>query len=115
MFCWLSLNIYFDLYPRLPQVLGGPQPRCAYIDLMREEIAPSSLSVLVPSPPLDAATASPSKVVRSKKLYVYFSSSDYLLVRTATDAKDTTNTNLKDTPLYELRKEVIRVVQWCPE
>jgi hypothetical protein len=115
IFCWYSLVIYFDLYPRLPQELGGPKPRCAYIDLVREDIAPSSLAVLVPSPPVDAATASQSKVVRSNKLNVYFSSSDYLLVRTATDAKDASSANLKNAPLYELRKEVIRLVQWCPE
>jgi hypothetical protein len=115
MFCWFSLVIYFDLYPRLPQELGGPQPRCAYIDLVREDIAPASLSALVLSHPVDAATASGSKVVRSSKLDVYFSSSDYLLVRTAIDAKDGSSASLKNAPLYELRKEVIRVVQWCPE
>jgi len=81
---------------------------------VREEIAPSSLAVLVPSRPVDTATASQSKVVRSNKLNVYFSSSDYLLVRTATDAKDASSANLKNAPLYELRKEVIRLVEWCP-
>jgi hypothetical protein len=115
MFCWFSLVIYFDLYPRLPQELGGPQPRCAYIDLVREDIAAASLSALVLSHPVDAATASGSKVVRSSKLDVYFSSSNYLLVRTAIDAKDGSSASLKNAPLYELRKEVIRVVQWCPE
>jgi len=114
MFCGFSLAIYVNVYPRLPQELGGPQPRCAYIDLVREEIAPSSLAVLVPSRPVDTATASQSKVVRSNKLNVYFSSNDYLLVRTATHAKDASSADLKNAPLYELRKEVIRLVEWCP-
>src|SRR5262245_14868364 len=83
LFSWYSLVVYFDLYPHLPQALGGPQPRCAYIDLLREEVAPSSLSVLVPSRPSDTTTATEKiKVVRSTKLNVYFSSNDYLLVRT---------------------------------
>ncbi len=115
MFSWFSLLLYVNLYQWLPQELGGPRPRCAYIDLVRQDIAPSSLSALVPSRPVDAATDSQSKVVRSNKLNVYFSSNDYLLVRTATHAKDASSADLKNAPLYELRKEVIRLVQWCPE
>jgi hypothetical protein len=54
-----------------------------------------------------------SNVVRSTRFQVYFSSSDYLLVRTAADGNADSTSELKDAPLYELRKEVIRVIQWC--
>ncbi len=114
-FCWYSLVVYFDLYPHLPQALGGPEPRCAFIDLVREDIGRSTLTALVPSQTSDSATTTPPKIVRSRQLNVYFSSNDYLLVRTAADTKDDTSSALKNTPLYELRKEVIRVVQWCQE
>lgn len=70
VFCLYSLFIYLDLYPHLPQELGGPKPRCAYVDLVRGEIAPSSLSVLVPTRSMEAATSSEPKVVRSTKLHV---------------------------------------------
>lgn len=112
LFCWLSLNLYLDLYPRLPQELGGPQPRCAYVDLVRDNTALSTLSALAPGDFTQSSASSDPKVVRSKKLNVYFSSSDYLLVRIADDAA-TDGANLKDVPLYELRKDVIRVVEWC--
>jgi len=113
LFCLGSLIIYIDLYPRLPQALGGPEPRCAYLDLVRDEIAPSSLSVLVPTGSTEAAASSKTKVVRSSKLRVYFSSSEYLLVRMSADGNVVRSADLKDVPLYELRKEVIRVIQWC--
>jgi len=100
-------------YTNLPQVLGGPAPRCAYLDLVRAEIAPSSLQVLLPSASLEENESDAKKVVRSARLLVYFSSSDYLLVRPAGEA-DTEN-KPKDAPIYELRKEVIRVIEWCAE
>jgi hypothetical protein len=112
LFGWFSLVLYFDIYPRLPQALGGPQPRCAYVDLVRDEIAPSSLSRLA-SKSLDPQEGdSPSKVVRSGKLRVYFSNSDSLLVRTSQE-DSTSNAGATDATLYELRNEVIRIVHWC--
>ena len=115
-FCWYSFFLYLSLYPRLPQELGGPQPRCAYVDLVREDTAPSTLSALASSSSGDPATISGNKVIRSNRLDVYFSSSDYLLVRAATpsgEAGSDFGASTKDEPLYELRKEVIRAVQWC--
>jgi hypothetical protein len=111
VFCWCILRIYLDLYPALPQELGGPQPRCAYVDLVRDETSPSTMSALVSAQPTDIPSQSGAKVVRSDKLYVYFSSGDYLLVRLA----NTNDKRLKpeELPLYQLRKEVIRAVRWC--
>jgi hypothetical protein len=110
-FCWFTLIIYFDLYPAIPQELGGPQPRCAYVDLLRDDVSPSTMSALVSAQPSDTSDQSAANVVRSNKLYVYFSSSDYLLVRSA----NPNNNSVKpeEQPLYQLPKEVIRVVRWC--
>jgi hypothetical protein len=112
MLCWYFLSVYINLYPRIPQELGGPQPRCAYVDLVREEIAPSTFSALGPSDQVGLATLQ-SKAVRSVKLYVYFSNNDYLLARIASDV-DNVGEDLKNAPLYELKSNVIRAVQWCP-
>jgi len=38
---WLVFNIlgiYLEAYSRLPQVFGGPRPRCAYVDIVRSEV-----------------------------------------------------------------------------
>jgi len=113
-FCWYSLVLYFELYPRLPQELGGPEPRYAYVSLVQDEIAPSLLSALVSDRPTDAAPNSKPKVVRSSKLRVYFSNSDYMLVRTTANSA-AAGGNLKDVPLYELRKDVIRAIEWLPD
>jgi hypothetical protein len=124
-FGWYSIALYLDLYSRLPQELGGPHPRCAYVDLVRDDTAPSTLAALASPNRTDAGEG---KVIRSNRLDVYFSSNDYLLVRAhqsseappdGTSAKDQPSkgppdaTSAKDQPLYELRKEVIRAVQWC--
>jgi hypothetical protein len=113
LFCLYSLLLYINLSAHIPQELGGPRPRCAYVDLVRDDIAPSTLSVLVVKDYIEIPPVSQPKVVRSVKLSVYFSNSDYLLVRAAS-LVDTQDTNLERAPLYELRKEVIRAVQWCP-
>jgi len=110
-FCWYSLVIFFDLYPRLPQALGGPEPKCAYADLLRDELSPRSLTALASSnPPGAAGAANVPKVVRSRRLRVYFAGHDSLLVRAATAGNAQ---NGLQTPLYELRSEVIRSVEWC--
>jgi hypothetical protein len=111
VFCGGLLVTYFELYPALPQELGGPNPRCAYVDLVREDISPSTMVALVSAQPSEISDQSWAKVVRSDKLYVYFSSGDYLLVRLA----NTNNNSVKreELPLYQLQKEAIRVIRWC--
>lgn len=112
-FCWYSMTIYFDLYPNLPQELGGPEPRCAYVDLVQEETSLSTLSKLVPINSSEGTPYAEIKVVRSRKLDVYFSSNDYLLVRIADNDNTYGSINPIEAPLYELPKEVIRVIEWC--
>lgn len=102
VFCCTSLVLYITLYGSLPRVLGGPTPRCAYVDLVRDETAQATLLDLVASPP-----NSTDKVIRSQKLNVYFETNDYLLVRPAIF--------VAGMPLYQLRKEMIRAVQWCSD
>lgn len=112
-FCGYSIVLYLALYPSLPQQLGGPNPRCAYIDLVREDVAPSTLSALAASS-TDATMGSGSKVVRSEKLDVYFSSSEYLLVRPAQSFDGSRKgAPAEDAPLYQVQKDVIRAIQWC--
>jgi hypothetical protein len=112
-FCFFSLILYLFLYPRLPQELGGPQPRCAYIDLVGDEISPTSLADLVPYSSISNVPGAKINVVRSMKLNVYFSNNDYSLVRIYTDPNNSSGTDILKLPLYELRKDIIRDIQWC--
>jgi len=113
-FCLVCLIGYLTIYPHLPRQLGGPQPRCAYVDLVRDEVAPPTLAELTRPVDMDKVAVT-EKVVRSTKLEVYFANSDYLLVRAAIvpggqkEADPLSNPNR----LYELRKETIRAIQWC--
>ena len=88
---------------------ADPHPRCAYVDLLREELAPQTLSSLLP----DDAGGGTEKVVRSRRLNIYFSGSDYLLARVKPDQQGVSRRRLNEQPLYELRTNVIRAVQSC--
>jgi hypothetical protein len=110
MFLVFSFVLYFWMYPSIPRALGGPKPRQAYVDFVRDEVAVRTLEDLIPvehlAPTLASSVGSP-RIVRSKLLDVYFSNSDSLWVRPHIDG----SINLG--PIYELRKETIRAIQWC--
>lgn len=110
---YYGVLFYLDLYPKLPQELGGPEPRSAYVDMIVKEVSKDTLDVLVPpyAPPAVATTDAP-QVVRSRRLQVFFSSNDYLLVKPAPDEHGQDLPQTGETPLYELKKEVIRAVTW---
>jgi hypothetical protein len=126
LLCLMSLMLYFQLYMYVPFQFGGVKPRRAYVDLVRDEIATSTLKNLtsLQDPKLstklsrdcdgfvyeDKATGT-ERVVRSGQLDVYFASGDYLLVRAARGEND--NSPINYNPLYELRKDTIRAIRWC--
>lgn len=37
----IALSGYLKIYPDLPQAVGGPSPRCAYLDLVRSKMSSS--------------------------------------------------------------------------
>lgn len=106
----IFLKFYLEYYSRLPQELGGPKPRCAYIDLLKDEITPTSLIDLAPNHQAGILKSEQTRVIRSSKLNVYFAGTGYLLVRNIGDPS-----SQEDAPLYELRSDIIRVVQWCSD
>jgi hypothetical protein len=100
-----SFVLYFWLYPSVPRVLGGPKPSHAYVDLVRDEVGADTLAELTLVG--KANDVGSEKVVRSKLLDVYFANGDTLWVRAHI------NSSVNPGPLYELRKETIRAIQWC--
>jgi len=111
MFIFYGLFAFLKLYPNLPQELGGPGPRYAYIDLDSQLISTITQAVMAPEGKLQALIVpGQSKVIRSRKLQVFFSNSDYLLVRLESGPNIS---DIKSAPLYELKTEIIRAITWC--
>lgn len=108
-FCLYALAAYLSFYQGLPQVLGGPRPHCANVDLVRAEASAETWAALSSEIGHSQSGDVWAGVVRSKKLHVYFSASDYLLVRVAADD----DAKPEDAPLYEVPRSAIRTVHWC--
>jgi hypothetical protein len=105
--------VYLHIYPDLPQAIGGPSPRCAYIDLVRSEMSSSSFDDFLSSASQNDYEEQNSDIVRSVRVFVYFSGNVYILVRKAAESSE--GEELKEAPLYELRRGVIRVIEWCTD
>jgi len=100
-----------SLYPQIPQEFGGPKPRNAYIDLKWGDVSRQTRSSLLPKESLvQAVEIRKDKVpsaFRSVELDVYFSGSDYLLVRTHGASSDT--------PVIQVKKDTVQSVEWTGE
>jgi len=96
------------LYSKLPQPLGGVRPRCAYLDVDNDGLSKNTLRAILPaanptpfptpSPPATPTTA--PNIVRSEKVDVLFSGSDYILIRVGSG-------------VYEIKRDVIHAVRSC--
>src|SRR6185503_446314 len=111
-FAFVCLTGYFEIYPPIPQELGGPAPRCARVHLIRSEVDSDSLQAL------GSEATGDSTVMRTLPLRVYFSGNEFLLVRPPAKQDPIGNTAKKrwtarDETLYELRNDAIRVIEWC--
>jgi hypothetical protein len=95
-------------YPSLPQALGGFRPRCAQLDLARKDVSAATLAAVAPALPQPAAIPSPEAgaaeqkpppegVVRTDKVDVLFSGSDYMLIRASGK-------------VYEIKKDVVHAI-----
>jgi len=103
-------------YSKLPQSLGGVRPRCANLDMAKNGVSQVTLKAILP-PEGSAPETNPtptvtdantptgtipaeSEIVRSDKIDVLFSGSDYLLIRAHNE-------------VYEIKREVIHAVRSC--
>jgi hypothetical protein len=103
LYFWVGL-----LYSKLPQPLGGVRPRCAYLDIENDGLSKDTLRAILPlanptpsptpSPPATPPTA--PNIVRSEKVDVLFSGSDYILIRVGSG-------------VYEIKRDVIHAVRSC--
>jgi hypothetical protein len=99
-FCGVALLFYiFIVYPYFPVAVGGLQPRCAYLDLSKDQLSAPTLDSLLPG---DQAKA-PDKVGRSTKLDILFYGTDRVIVRLPRAGPDQT---------FELKADVVRAASW---
>jgi hypothetical protein len=111
----LALYIVY-VYPAIPQELGGAQPRCAYLDLARDQTSDEVVREL------GGATtgASAAKVARTGRLEVVYSGGDSILARIPSARRDTVHV-LGDlvlsrpipSTLYELKRSAVQAITWC--
>jgi hypothetical protein len=95
------LAYIFSIYPNIPQEFGGVRPRCAYMDITRNQISDSMQKEILP----EAALKSTETVARSVRLKSFFADKEIMLVRP--DGVD------KHAAVIEIRKSVIQAVSWC--
>jgi hypothetical protein len=107
-FLYLSLAIVlymFGIYPHLRQEFGGLRPRCAYVDLVRDQVSEPLQKQLLP----ESAIQSKVAVQRSVRLQVFFSGSEFMLIKPNPE-----NGNPSNRPnLVELRKPATQAIEWC--
>lgn len=98
----LALTYFlFEIYPSIPQELGGVRPRCAYMDVATGDLSNETIDAIIPS--WNGSGEGP--IVRTAKVDVYFQGRESLLVRPqGADSR---------LPVYEIRNDVIRAVTWC--
>lgn len=103
LYFWAGL-----LYSKLPQPLGGVRPRCAYLDVENNGLSEDTLRAILPSahptpfptPSLAATSTAAPNIVRSEKVDVLFSGSDYILIRVGLG-------------VYEIKRDVIHAIRSC--
>jgi hypothetical protein len=114
------------VYPNIPQTFGGAKPRCAYLDVDPSKISAASKNVLFSTDGDSISTIngdSPSMVMRSDKVDVYFVGDNWLLVKRASAtepiASNTAQGELtaeqrdSDTYTYEIDRDAINAIIWC--
>jgi hypothetical protein len=88
-----------QVYPRLPQSLGGGQTQCALLDIQTAMVSEETLAALAPQ----ATDAGPT--ARTQEVDILFDSGDALFIRLQTPS---------DSPTIELEGDVLRAIISCP-
>lgn len=92
-----------DIYPQIPQEIGGVRPRCALLDVKSTEISSELKSALFH---LSSNTTN-TDIIRSSQVDVYFSGNEFMLV------KPHSKTAQSEVTTYEIQKSIVRAITWC--
>jgi hypothetical protein len=91
-----------EIYPKIPQTLGGANPRHAYIDIYKDKISTETLNILAENP--DTSTI--RKVIKSKPLHVYYESNANIIVVLDNNIDSSTDS------LFDIKKDAIASIKW---
>lgn len=94
-------------YASIPHEFGGAKPRLAYFDVKRADVSAETRTEFLPAKMRDLPTDSskdPSAVARSIIVDVYYTSSDFYLVRP--------HRAKVETPVTQVKKETVQGVRW---
>lgn len=99
----VSGQFYFidDIYPDIPQEIGGLKPRCAQLDVITTQLSNETLNAILP---LNTAIDD-RRVLRSKDVNVFFSNNEFLLVSPFIE-------NNKS-EIYEIKRSNLEAIIWC--
>ena len=95
---------YFErLFPYVPASLGGPSPRCVFVDLATDSVSSDTVAALVSTePPVSLPNAG---VRRTRELDLLFSGPEFVMVRLEAQRPRG--------PVYALTKDAIRALAPC--
>jgi tetratricopeptide (TPR) repeat protein len=116
-----------NIYPRLPQSLGGGLPRCAHVDINTASISQQTLAGLLPADGgrtdgSTSGTARSDPQIRSVDVDILFARDDVLFVRrrdeaeaggSKSQAEGSESQAEEANPTHELRGDVVRAVVAC--
>jgi hypothetical protein len=91
-----------ELYPKIPQAVGGAKPRCALLDSDKSKLSADSRAAL-----FSRDGGSESTTIRSDEVEVYHAGDTWVLVKKALA------TEQRDTNTYEINREAINAIVWC--
>ncbi len=103
-FAFVALVLYiFVIFPIVPQELGGVRPRCAFLDVVAEQLSQETRSALLPPGMQNQA----SRVIHSVQTDVLFSGDNFLLVRPVPSQ------GASEIVIYEIRRDALQAITWC--
>jgi hypothetical protein len=90
-----------DIYPNVPQALGGAAPRCARLDLAAQRVSSTTLNLLgVPE------TGHSAPVATTPELLVHRETGAYTLVSAGVG-------RTSGARMIQIRSEAVQVLSWC--
>jgi hypothetical protein len=99
-----GVGIYFyvnTMFLLIPQEYGGAKPRLGTLDIVRDSLSKDTLGELLPSIP----GKNDNKIMRTKKMAVFFSGKDFLLIG---PEKDSPSAQRR----IELSKSSVKAINW---
>ncbi|NVM24189.1 MAG: hypothetical protein HWN68_20720 [Desulfobacterales bacterium] len=94
-----------EVYSNIPQEFGGAQPRCARLDVVTDQLSVETRKAILS---IDSIN-SESQVVQTIEVNVFFSGSEFMLVKPLTQEQE------PKSEVYEIRRSVIQAVTWCSQ